>query len=152
MSIAKALTTFVRGNTLLVSKLGGDASKFRPFQHLAREDFPYAEYVILDETIERVSEGMTDACDTLVQIDCYSDDYAEAVLLRDALFQELCRPTTLSSREPFRGSIEGVHVVSCWRSGIDEGDDIPQAGQTIAPYRLSQDFEIGYYLDPTPVT
>lgn len=152
MGVAKALVAYVKSNSLLISKLGGDAKKFRPFQHLARDDFPYAEWIVLDEDVERVSEGMTDAVGSLVQIDCYSDDYAECVDLRDALFQELCHPTGISGRPAFRGSIGGSYIVSCWRSGVAEGNDIPQAGQTIAPYRLSQDFEIGYYLDTTTIT
>lgn len=146
--IESALKEFLAtaGAARIVAALGGSARKFRPFQTRAGTDFPYAEYIVLDDDTERVSEGQADVSSLLLQVDCYSseDDYPSGIALRDALFQDF----TTNFRQVTLG---GVYIASCWRTGIAEGEDVPQFGSSRAPYRHSQDFEIGYYLNPTPI-
>lgn len=147
--IEAALKAFLdsAGAAKIVTALGGSASKFRPFQTRAGTDFPYAEWVVLDDDVERVSEGQADVASLLLQVDSYSseDDFPGGILLRDAIFEDF----TQNFRQVTLG---GVYIASCWRSGIAEGEDVPQFGSSRAPYRHSQDFEIGYYLNPTPVS
>jgi len=154
MALEHAIVEFVNQNALLLSALKDDKKRFRLMQTRAGTDFPYAEFIILDDEVGTVTDGHSDEANALVQIDAFSaaDDPESGIRLRDALFQELTHPTGVAGRNPFRGSFAGLHIVSCFRTGVTQTDGVPQSGQSNAPYQFSQDFEIGYYLDTDPVT